>query len=327
MNPTSDRPQASIQSDIINVIRGFCMGAADTVPGVSGGTVALIMGHYQRLVGAISRVDRKLLSMLKRKQWREAFAYLDGRFLLALGIGIACGIVLLANAMHYLLDVHLPETFSVFLGLLAASLWIVVKSIKQWTRIGVLTLTAGTIAAAYLSTLSATSGEPSLPYLFLAASIAICAMILPGISGAFVLLVFGVYHPITGIIKEFAKMNFSVDGLTQLTVVALGCLVGLLAFSRLLKHLFERQPSNTLAGLTGLMLGSVVKLWPLQVATTETAMLKPKFRIMQYHSPIQWEGTSVIFLITLAVIAAALVVIIESWSRRFSQNQNVEDCQ
>lgn len=315
-------PSSSIRSDLTNVFRGFAMGAADTVPGVSGGTVALIMGHYTRLVQAISRVDTELFSLLKKRQWKAAFEHLDARFLIALGFGVACGIILLANAMHFLLDAYLPETFSVFLGLLLASLWIVVKSVNQWNPMRVATLVLCALFAVAISTLPTTSGEPSLPYLFVAASVAICAMILPGISGAFVLLIFGVYHPITGLIKEFAKLNFSTNGFIQLSVVALGCGFGLLAFARLLRFLLHHRPSTTLAGLTGLMLGSIVKLWPLQVATEETASLQPKFRIMEYQSPLNWDGTPITILTSLAVMSAIAVVVADRWSHRIKQRAN-----
>ena len=123
------------------------MGAADTVPGVSGGTVALIMGHYARLVRAISHVDHHLIKLLRGRRWIEAFHHLDGRFLLMLAIGIATGIVLLANAMHFLLDVYLPETFSVFLGLLVASVWVVVRSVEKWTSVSYTHLTLPTICS------------------------------------------------------------------------------------------------------------------------------------------------------------------------------------
>ncbi len=314
MNETNPIRTGCYRQDLTNVIRGFCMGAADTVPGVSGGTIALIMGHYSRLVRSISHFDTDLLSMLRTKQFRKAAEHLDARFLIALGSGVALGIILLAGLMHHLLDAYLPETFAVFLGLLVSSLWVVVKSVDRWSTSRISSLLAGTAIAVMISMLPTSSGNASLPYLFLSASIAICAMILPGISGAFILLVLGVYHPITGLIKDFAKLQFSVEGFTQLVVVAMGCTVGMLAFSRLLRCLLERQHGITMAGLTGLMLGSVVKLWPLQMATPETATLKLKFRVMQYFSPSDWQGSSIIFLITLAVIAAVAVIVIERFA-------------
>ena len=132
------------------------------------------MGHYARLVRAISHVDHHLIKLLRGRRWIEAFHHLDGRFLLMLAIGIATGIVLLANAMHFLLDVYLPETFSVFLGLLVASVWVVVRSVEKWTSSSSCVLALGILIAYGISMLPSTSGDPSLPYLFLAASVAIC---------------------------------------------------------------------------------------------------------------------------------------------------------
>ncbi|MGC6447638.1 MAG: DUF368 domain-containing protein [Rubripirellula sp.] len=321
MNEPNKNSASSYQRDFLNLLRGFFMGAADTVPGVSGGTVALIMGHYARLVRAISHVDHHLIKLLRGRRWIEAFHHLDGRFLLMLAIGIATGIVLLANAMHFLLDVYLPETFSVFLGLLVASVWVVVRSVEKWTSSSSCVLALGILIAYGISMLPSTSGDPSLPYLFLAASVAICAMILPGVSGAFVLLIFGVYHPITGTIKEFAKFNFSTDGFLQITVVACGCLFGLLAFSHLLRFLLDKHPSVTLSGLTGLMIGSAFKLWPLQMATSETASLPLKSRVMQHYSPANWEGTHCWILLALGSVAAVLVITTELWTERLKERK------
>ena len=301
---------ASFRGDLLNATRGFCMGAADTVPGISGGTIALIMGHYSRLVTAISHFDGKLVGLLSKGQFAAAASHLDFRFLVALGAGILGGIVTLSGLMHYLLDAHLPETLAVFLGLLVASLWVVVQYVDRWSPSRLAACVAGIVVAAVISLLPTGHGSMSLPFLFLAASVAICAMILPGISGAYILLVLGVYHPITGLVKDLARLQFTMEGLVQLTVFALGCAFGLLTFSRLLRRLLEQAPGMTMAALMGLMIGSVGKLWPLQLPTPETAALEPKFRVMQYVSPANWTG-SIALLITLAVVSAAVVLTIE----------------
>ena len=190
------------------------MGAADTVPGISGGTIALIMGHYSRLVTAISHFDGKLIGTAYRKgNSRRRRDHIDFRFLAALGAGILAGIVALSGLMHYLLDAHLPETLAVFLGLLVASLWVVVQYVDRWSPSRIAACAAGIVVAAVISSLPTGHGSMSLPFLFLAASVAICAMILPGISGAYVLLVLGVYHPITGLVKNLAKLQFTMEGL------------------------------------------------------------------------------------------------------------------
>ncbi|TWU56542.1 hypothetical protein Poly51_24530 [Rubripirellula tenax] len=303
----------SAGGDLINVVRGFLMGAADTVPGVSGGTVALILGHYTRLVTAISHVDRHLLGLVKEKQFAAAARHLDVRFLAALGAGIAIGIVSLSGLMHWLLEHRMPQTFAVFLGLLVASVWIVKGYVDRWSLGRVVAFLAGAAVAIVITLLPMGTGNMSLPYLFFSASIAICAMILPGISGAFVLLLLGVYHGVTGLIKDAAKGNFSIESLTQIAVFASGCLVGLLAFSKVLRWLLEHHRSTTMAWLVGLMVGSVGKLWPLQRPTAATAHEKLKFQVMEYVSPANWDG-SLLVLAALAVGAAVAVMAIERFA-------------
>ncbi|TWU02431.1 DUF368 domain-containing protein [Stieleria varia] len=305
----SDR-SAGIRGDLLNVARGFCMGAADTVPGVSGGTVALILGHYRRLINAISHVDGDAIAMLRNRRWRDAWNHIDGRFLFALGAGIGTGIVCLAGAMHWLLDNRLPETFAVFFGLVLASAWIVMRHVHQWTTSRIVACTLGIAAAAGISFLAPAAGSTSLVYLFLSGSIAICAMILPGISGAFVLLLLGVYGPITGMIKDAAKGNVGPTELVQMGVFSVGCLFGLLAFSRVLRHLLSHHQDVTMAALVGLMLGSIAKLWPLQVPTPETADLDLKYRVMQYVAPGDWNG-SLITPVALCIGAIVAVLALE----------------
>lgn len=308
---TPERPPATVAQDAVNVLRGFCMGAADTVPGVSGGTVALVLGHYQRLIGSISRVDHRWVKMLLGRQWAKAFDYIDGRFVIALGAGVATGIVTLAGLMHWLLDHRMPETFAVFFGLILASVLIVRRYIDRWSPVCYASCVIGIVIAYAIGQAAPASGSDSLPYLFLSGSVAICAMILPGISGAFVLLLFGVYHDVTGIIKDMTKgINIGLDTILQLGVFAMGCLFGLLAFSKLLRWLLEHHRAATMATLIGLMLGSVRKLWPLQMPTPETAGLKMKERVMEVIPVSEWQG-SLGLLIALAIGSAAGVLILE----------------
>ncbi|GAA5505646.1 DUF368 domain-containing protein [Novipirellula caenicola] len=309
----------TVLGDVINVVRGFCMGAADTVPGVSGGTVALILGHYQRLVTCISQIDSHFVSLVLHRKFREAGRHIDLRFLMALGIGIAAGIVSLAGLMHWLLDHKQPETFAVFFGLILASVWIVKSYVSHWRVPQVVACVLGVAVAVAITLMPMGEGDMGLPFLFLSASVAICAMILPGISGAFVLLLFGVYHPVTGLIKDAARGIVSLESLLQIAVFASGCAFGLLAFSRLLRWMLEHHRSTTMAGLIGLMIGSVGKLWPLQQPTPETANLESKFRQMEFVSYSQWPG-SIAVLVALAVAAAVAVIVIESIANKIDHN-------
>ncbi len=307
----------SISGDVINVLRGFCMGAADTVPGVSGGTVALILGHYTRLITAISHFDSHLLSLISQRKFIGAKQYIDLRFIAALGLGIAAGLLSLAGLMHWLLDHKKPETYAVFFGLIVASIWIVRSYVEQWRLPQFLSCLAGIGIAIAITVMPMGEGNMTLPYLFLSASVAICAMILPGISGAFVLLLFGVYHPITGLLKSAAKGNFTGEGLLQMVVFAAGCAFGLLAFSRILHWLLDHQRSTTMAGLIGLMIGSAGKIWPLQRVTEATAHLESKLQLTEYVSPDQWQG-SIFMLVGLAIFAAVSVLLIESVANRLT---------
>lgn len=312
--------EGTIRGDGINVLRGFFMGAADTVPGVSGGTVALILGHYQRLVTAISNIDSGLVSLLTRKRWCEAAEHIDFRFLVALGIGIGGGIITFAGLMHWLLDHRMPETLAVFFGLVLASVWIVRGYVDHWSQSRVFACVGAAIVAVVISNLPIANGSDNLVYLFFSGSIAICAMILPGISGAFVLLLLGVYHQITGVIKNAVKGDISVDSILQIAIFAAGCLTGLLAFSRLLRWLLKHYHGATMAALMGLMIGSVAKLWPLQTPTTETAGLELKLRVMQYVWPSDWDG-SLLSLVALAVVAAVAVIAVESYANTATSAQ------
>lgn len=304
-----------IVGDLINCVRGCCMGAADAVPGVSGGTIALIMGHYQRLIAAISHVDLSLINMLRKRQIALAFKHIDGRFLTMLAVGIVIGVVTFLRLMGWLLDNRFPETLAVFLGLLLASAWIVQAHVERWTISRILWFFGGVVAAVFISRLPAGEGNGSLLFLFGTAAIAICAMILPGISGALVLVMFGSYHMITGLIKDFLKLNITVEGFLQLLAFGSGCVFGLLAFSRMLNWLLLHFRSTTMAALMGLMIGSIVKLWPLQRPTEATAGLDLKNRVMEYVSPTQWDG-SLWPLLLLAVGSFGIVLAMEWYGKR-----------
>ena len=286
------------------------MGAADTVPGVSGGTVALVLGHYERLVHAISQFDAEWIQHLVARRFSEAAKHIDLRFLAALGVGVATGVVALSGLMHWLLDHRMPQTLAVFLGLMIASTLVVKSYIRHWTGASWIGITLGILAAIGITMMPMGNGGTSLLYLFFSGAIAICAMILPGISGAFVLLMLGVYHHVTGLIKEAAKGHFSIDAFVQVTVFAAGCGIGLLAFSKVLKWLLAKHHDVTMSVLMGLMIGSLGKLWPLQAATPETASKELKFRIIEYISPASFEG-SLLVLVALVIVSAVGVILVE----------------
>jgi len=286
------------------------MGGADIIPGVSGGTMALILNIYQRLVTAISRFDLTFFWMLKKKRWKMAAEYIDLRFLLFLGIGVVVGIGSLASLMHYLLHEHAQPTAAVFFGLIAASSVIVARMVSKWGIQESLLAVVGAVVAYLVVGLPLLTNPPDAKwYLFVSGLIAICAMILPGISGAFILLILGKYTDITGMIKQFLKFDWNVDLFVSLTVFSVGCLCGLIGFSKLLKWLLERHESQMLAVLCGLMIGSLRKIWPFKIDLTPDV---EELKLKQFVNTWPAEWTSETWLaIGLAIVAFVAVMVLD----------------
>ena len=256
--------------DLMQIFRGILMGGADVIPGVSGGTVALILRIYTRLVTAISRWDSTLIGHLIHGRIRAAWRYGDLRWLGALLTGIAIGVALLGSVMHDLLEDQRQFTLGAFFGLIAASSVLVARMIHPLRAAWVALVIAGGVFAFWLVQLPGFRQPPSgLGYVFLCGVISICAMILPGISGSFILLILGKYHDITGIIKDALHFDVGLNELVTALVFAAGCLVGLLSFSRFLRWLLARHQAATMAVLCGFMIGSLNRIWPFQRVITD----------------------------------------------------------
>lgn len=259
-----DKPRGSIGKDAAMVLRGMAMGAADVVPGVSGGTVALVCGIYRRLVTAVSHFDLALLGLVRQRQWKAAADRIDLRFILFLGLGIGLGIVAFARTMKFLLD-HRPEpTLAVFFGLIAASSFIVVRMVRYWTLGAVLLAAAAAAFAFWLTGLVPTEAPVTYPYLFLCGVVAISAMILPGISGSFILLILGMYGHVIGVVSDVTTGAITAENLLFLAIFGSGCALGLIGFTKVLKLLLVRFESATMALMCGVMIGSLRRVWPFQ---------------------------------------------------------------
>ena len=253
-------------------VRGLLMGGADVIPGVSGGTVALIVGIYHRLVLAISHLDVTFLKHCRRRQWRLAARHCDLAFLATLAAGIVSGIVALGGMMHRLLEegtVARPLTLSVFFGAIAASSLLVAgMAHPRGRRESLLCIALGLAGAAgaYRLTdpelIAPASDSPSAWYLFACGVVAICAMILPGISGAYVLSVLGVYKYLTGILDRLLRLDSTASDAAHLALFASACGLGLLAFSKVLRLLLSRFQAVTMATLCGIMVGAIRIMWP-----------------------------------------------------------------
>lgn len=249
-------------------LRGIGMGAADVVPGVSGGTIAFITGIYEELLETISGLKLGLLKTWRKEGFMAMWRQGNFRFLFALFTGIIISIASLAIAIKYLLATFPIHLWAFFFGLIIASVWLVGKSVKQWNVKNVAGVVVGTVAAYFITTISPSQESNHLFYIFICGSIAICAMILPGISGSFILLLMGAYTTIlgavSGLIEALKASNWDLvfsNGL-MLLVFMLGCLIGLISFSRILNWLFKKAHDLTVAILTGFLIGSLNKIWP-----------------------------------------------------------------
>ena len=242
------------------VIKGACMGAADVVPGVSGGTIALLMGIYQRLIDAIHSV-LPALPLLLRGRLRLFWRSIDGTFLALLFGGILLSVLSIAKLMTWLLETHPVQVWSLFFGLILASSFFVLKGVGKLRIQHLLAMVAGIAAAAAISLLSPAETPDAWWFIFLSGAIAICAMILPGISGSFILLLLGKY--------EFIMQAVTTMNVPVLMLFAAGAVVGLLSFSQLLSWLLKQYYATTLSLLSGFMLGSLVKVWPWKEALSD----------------------------------------------------------
>lgn len=316
MNEFHPQPAPLWKLALLNLTRGFLMGGADIIPGVSGGTIALILGIYERLVGAISRVDLDFFRLLRQRRWRDAAEHIDLAFLVTLAAGIGCGIILLAGLMHYLLTdpVARPRTMAAFFGLIFASGLLVVRLVRHWNWVNGGLLLWAAWAAWYLTGLTGHQIEPSLPYVFLCGLIAICAMILPGISGAYILVLLGAYVHVTGAIKDLPRGQFTFDNLATVVVFCSGCLIGLIAFSKFLKYMLARHEPPTMAVLCGFIFGSLHKVWPFQTDLTPDADFKAK--VYENTLPQQFDANVVLCLV-IAIVAVIAVFGLEWLAHKY----------
>lgn len=235
-------------------LKGMAMGAADVVPGVSGGTIAFISGIYEELLSTIKGIGPETLKALRQQGLKGAWRQSNGDFLATLLAGIATSILLLVRPITWALQHHPVLIWSFFFGLIAVSVWLCAKLVKRWGAAPVTGMAVGTGIAVWIGMLEPGNASTSLAFYFGAGAVAICAMILPGISGSFILLLLGAYLPVMTAIKTF--------DVPVVAVFAAGCLFGLMAFSRLLNWMFRRHHDLTVATLSGFLLGSLTIIWP-----------------------------------------------------------------
>ena len=297
----------TVKDYMVIMLKGMAMGAADVVPGVSGGTIAFISGIYEELLGSISNINLKLLKTLKEKGIKAVWKQANGNFLASLLIGVFISIVSLAKIISWLLTNHPILVWSFFFGLVLASVIYIAKQVTQWNVLSGVLLILGAVVAYYITTLNPLVSEhSSMSFMFLAGAIAICAMILPGISGSFILVLLGAYKPVLAAVNN--------RDLTTIAVVGVGAIIGLLSFSRVLKYLFANYKNYTLVVLTGFIVGSLNKIWPWKkVLTYRTNSHGEQVPFNELSiSPFSYDGNpQLMYSVLLAFLGFGLILMLE----------------
>ena len=292
--------------DLSVFLRGFAMGAADLVPGVSGGTIALITGIYDRLISAIAAIDMKTLAMVFKGDIKGAWQHIDASFLITLAGGMFTAIVALASSIDWAMKVFPLPLWSFFFGLVLASTVSLASTLRsEFTGSQIVAALIGAGVAASIALGQAVTLDTSLLGFFLAGMIAICAMVLPGISGSFLLLLMGMYQPVISAVVDL--------DLLVLAVFFAGCLIGLFAFARVLKALLARYRVTTLSTLIGVLAGSLIALWPWQAVVASVVDRHGEMRAVQ-SVPIlpttygEATGEPMLGLCVLALLMGVIVV-------------------
>lgn len=285
------------------------MGAADVVPGVSGGTIAFLMGIYSELIDSIKSVNGEALKLLFKGKIAAFWKHINGNFLASLFAGILISVLSLAKLMKYLLEFHPIPLWSFFFGLILASAIYILKGLDKWSLQNIIALLIGVGIAAFICVASPAQTPTDLWFIFLSGAIAICAMILPGISGSFILLLLGKYEFIMSAVSE---MNILV-----LVVFAAGCAVGIISFSHFLSWLLKKFYMVTIALLSGFMVGSLLKVWPWKVPGAEAGFDYPAlpgmFEQVTGTDPMVWQS------IGFAIAGLSIVLLIEYMAAKGSK--------
>lgn len=295
--------------------RGMMMGAADAVPGVSGGTIAFMTGIYEELIFSLRQCSPGALRVLFKQGAKAFWWHINGAFLLTLFSGIVLSILSVSHLVLHLLAFYPILLWSFFFGLILAAVWSVVRHIESWTLPVGLMFFAGALIAYWITEMTPTSVEATSVMIFVSGMIAICAMILPGISGSFLLLLLGMYAPMLEAVKNL-----------QLSILALfsgGCIVGLLSFSHVLNWMFKQHKTLTLALLGGFMLGSLNKVWPWKQTLEsiidrhgETVPLVQSNIFPQTFEQLTQQPAYLLPSICLMLLGVALVLVLEKMGNK-----------
>lgn len=278
-------------SYLLVFIKGIGMGAADVIPGVSGGTIALLTGIYTELIDSIKSINITAIKLLFSGRIKAFWKHVNGTFLASVALGVCISLLSLAKLMTYLMEYHLIALWSFFFGLIISSAILILRDIKSWTLGNYIFLILGIGIGAIICLLSPSDTPNDLWFIFICGAIAICAMILPGISGSFILLLFGKYEYMVGALNSL--------NLPVIAVFCMGALVGIISFSHVLSWLLKKYYSLVICLLSGFMIGSLIKVWPWQ-DILESGISRPVM-----------PDANIFQALVFALIGASIILIIE----------------
>lgn len=301
----TQQSRTNVKDRVLLFFKAMAMGVADSVPGVSGGTVAVMTGIYEELIHSLRNLDPRKLWAYRRQGIAGFWRSINGTFLLILLSGILLSLYLSANTVLYLLDTHYPQLMAFFCGLVLASTWFLRREVLAWGLSQMALLLLGAALTLLIGMLNPVTGQASYWYLFICGAVAICAMILPGISGAFILIVLGVYDHVLTALRALEWGT--------ICVFAAGCGIGLLSFSHLLSWLFRYYKDRVYAFLTGMLLASVVILWPWRLAADGAG--PARYLTPASYESISGQAANIPLTGGLLLLGFALVIIFERISR------------
>ncbi len=307
----------NLQEIVRVAVVGMVMGAAEVVPGVSGGTVAFISGIYERLINAIKQFTPYLILRLKDEGLISTWHSVDATFLLVLFSGMGVSILIFASAVSYLLHNEPIAIWSFFFGLVLVSTLVVSRELESFAVEAGIGIGIGVVIGVVITQLVPIALEPTPLMLFVGGSIAVCAWILPGLSGSFILLLLGLYSFVIDAIKSFDLLN--------LAFLGLGMVIGLVSFSKLLSRLFARFRNETLSLLLGFMLGSLAKLWPWKNTTSYQIKadggqipLVQEPVLPNIYSNLTGQDAEIMTAVGCALVGGALVLMLQKAARIYS---------
>lgn len=293
-----------LKNNVSTFLKGFAMGTANVIPGVSGGTIALITGIFERLIESLKSFNMVAIKMLLKRDFKAFATQTDLQFLAVVMLGVIASIFSVAKLLSFLFENFPVFIWSYFFGLIVASVWLIGKTISKYNALVILFLVTGTAIAASITILSPARENDSFIYLVICGVVAVCSMILPGISGSLVLVLMGNYELV---LRSITELNIN-----NLVAIGLGCAIGLPAFSHLLSWLYKKFKNQTIAALTGFILGSLAVILPwknsfdnvgnLLTVNKFGALLNPEIKVFSYERilpniDIQFYGAIVIAIL------------------------------